>query len=112
MQVSSLNSKITLGYLYIPIETLANMSFLIIAKLDTFLEFPKIENSRCVRGIFDKYKSFDDAKNACVRESECIGFEDMECDGAGSYRLCKTSKKEDCFYKKGLSNLSKTFEIL
>ena len=76
------------------------MTFLIIAKLDTFLEFPKIENSRCYIQI-DKYKSFEDAKNACVWNSECIGFEDMECDGVGSYRLCKTSKREHCFYKKG-----------
>ena len=81
------------------------MTFVIIATLDTFLQFTKIENSRCDGSIYVKYTSFDDAKNACIRESECIGFEDMECDGEGSYQLCKTSKREHCFYKRGKLSL-------
>lgn len=67
---------------------------------DSLVQFTKQTSSQCIN-VFEKYKTAKAAKDACIRNNECKGFEDNGCDGSGTYHLCKTIKTEHCVYKKG-----------
>ena len=67
--------------------------------------FTKLENRFCSITRGDVYNSFEEAKNACKKDDDCVAIEDYLCDNAGAMNLCSaisdSPSQFHCVYKKG-----------
>ena len=53
--------------------------------------------------VYGEYTLLKLAQLACAKDSQCIGVQDEDCDGAGIFRLCKNGFRNpslSCIYRK------------
>ena len=43
--------------------------------------------------MYGSYESLEEAKLACINDTECIAVQDSFCDGIGDFHLCKKGIK-------------------